>query len=84
VVLLILFWRFRLFEVVVGERWLIVRCGPVRHRFGRNDVSLGEDRPASSWRRLYGEREVTVRRLSHDSTLVIPVGDVDGLRRPGS
>jgi len=81
VVALILSRRFRLFEIVVGDRWLIVRCGPIRHRFGRDDVSLGEDRPASSWRWLYGEREMTIGRLSNEPALAIPVADVDGLRR---
>ncbi len=80
VVLLILSWRFRLFEIIVGNRWLIVRCGPVRNRFGRSDVAVGEDRPADSWRRLYGGREATLSRFSHGPALVVPVNDLEGLR----
>ena len=80
VVLLILSWRFRLFEIIVGGRWLIVRCGPVRHRFGRSDVILGEQGPASSWRRLYSGRQVTLSRFSAGRPLFIPVKDVEALR----
>jgi len=73
-------WRFRLHELIAGERWLIVRCGPIVHRFGRTDVEIGADGPASSWRRLYGGREVPLRALSHDSPLTVPVDDIGGLR----
>ncbi len=80
VVVIILSRRFRLLEIIVGDRWLIVRCGPVRRRFGRRDVELGPERTARSWRRLYGDREIQVRGFSHPAGIMVPVRDTAELR----
>jgi len=81
VVVVILSWRFRRFEIVAGDRWLILRCGPVRHRFGRSDVAVGDVGPAGSWRRLYSDREVAMGHASSGRTLRFPINDVEELRR---
>ncbi|NOZ94578.1 MAG: hypothetical protein GXP47_07565 [Acidobacteria bacterium] len=80
VVLLILSWRFRFLEIIVGDRWLVVQCGPVRRRFGRRDVELGPERPAGSWRRLYGDREIQVRGFSHPTGITVPIRDAAELQ----
>ncbi|HHQ48921.1 MAG TPA: hypothetical protein ENK19_08585, partial [Acidobacteria bacterium] len=81
VVVMILSWRFRLFEIVVGERWLILRCGPVRHRFGRSDVAVGPAWRATSWRRLFAEHEVVVTNHAHGVEYRCPIVDAEELRR---
>lgn len=81
VVLLILSWRFRLYEIIATDRWLILRCGPLRHRLGREDVAVGPARPASSWRRLYSDREAALASEAHGRRLLFPVDGHTELRR---
>lgn len=69
--------RFRRYEIVVGSRWVEAGTGPLRHSLGREGLVVGPAQPATSWRRLYTDREVPI--TSYGRTVRVPTRDPDGL-----
>ena len=64
--------RCRQFETVLNRRFLSGAAGPLRGRLPVGFIEGVAIRAATSWRRLYSDREVVVETPSHIRTLVVP------------
>ncbi len=71
--------RCRQFETVVNRRFLRGAAGPLRGRLPVGFIEGVAVRAATSWRRLYSDREVVVETPSHVRTLVVPSRDPKAL-----
>jgi hypothetical protein len=67
--------RCRRFEIVLGARLLTVGAGPLRRRVPVGLIDRVEERAATSWRRLYSDREVAAYLAVGDRVLVFPSGE---------
>lgn len=54
-------YRCRRFELVVGEKWVFTTLGPFKRHLPLQLIEGASERPATSWRRLYSDREVVLR-----------------------
>lgn len=64
--------RLRHYEITLGERWLELALGPVRHRLGGDGIRVTEIRRARSWRRLYAAEEVVLALVAHGRQTAVP------------
>jgi hypothetical protein len=64
--------RCRRSEVLLGERWLELRTGPLRQRVPLDWLGEAAVRPATSWRRLYADHEVVIDLTTGGRQLVAP------------
>ena len=64
--------RCRRFETVLGTRMLMVAAGPIRRRVPVGYIEGLEWRSASSWRRLYSERELVMQLRVGNRPVVLP------------
>ncbi|MCG6964106.1 MAG: hypothetical protein LJE95_12650 [Acidobacteria bacterium] len=64
--------RLRHYEITLGERWLELSNGPIRHRLGGASVKVKEIRRSSSWRRLYALEEVVLALEAHGRETTVP------------
>ena len=63
--------RCRRHETVLGRTWLALATGPFRQQVPVDLVAGTEQRPATGWRRLYGDREL-VLRLTMGQEIAVP------------
>ncbi len=74
-VVALLLIRCRRVETVVTKRLLIVSAGPLRRRVPVGFIEGCESRPATSWRKLFADRELFLR-VGHDGRdVVVPTVD---------
>ncbi len=73
--------RLRRFETVVGARWFEAGAGPFNRRVGRHGLGDLTVRPATSWRRLYADREVVVVIQHSGEELAVPSAEPEELLR---
>ena len=78
-VLVVALVRLRRFEILLGEKWLAVKTGPVRHRFPVRSLGRPAARRASSWRRLFSPVELEVKISDPDRTIGLPTRDPEAL-----
>ena len=71
--------RCRYYETVVDRRYVTGRAGPLGDRLPVGMVAESTARPASSWRRLYADREVVLRTPGEDRELVVPSREPESL-----
>jgi hypothetical protein len=64
--------RCRRFEAVVTARTLETAAGPFRRRVPLAFIDAVTEVPASSWRRLYTDREIRVRLHAGGRAVVVP------------
>jgi len=72
--------RCRRCEIVVGHRTVTTTVGPLRRRV---PVGLTEDRSlrsATSWRRLYADRELVLELPDRGEAVVLPTAEPEALR----
>jgi hypothetical protein len=74
-VMIVALLRCRRFEIVVGARLLTVGAGPVLRRVPVGLIDRVEDRAATSWRRLYSDRELVLGLTAGDRVMVFPSND---------
>lgn len=67
--------RCRRFEIVLGARLLTVGAGPLLRRVPVGLIDGVEERAASSWRRLYADREVAAHLTVGDRVMIFPSND---------
>lgn len=79
-ILIVALLRCRRFEIVLGPRLLTVGAGPLLRRVPVGLVEGLDESTATSWRRLYSDREVAVRLTVADRFLIFPSDDPDELR----
>ncbi len=71
--------RCRRFETVVNRRFVSGRAGPLVGRLPLGMVVETAARAATSWRRLYCDREVVLHGPGGDQTLTLPSRDPEAL-----
>jgi hypothetical protein len=71
-VLIVALLRCRRFEIVLGARLLTVGAGPLLRRVPVGLIDRVEERAATSWRRLYSDRELAANLTVGDRVLVFP------------
>ncbi len=73
-------FRCRRYEITVGERMIELRLGPFRSILPAGCVSAASALPATSWRRLFADRELQLELSIGSRRLVVPARDEDELR----
>ena len=68
------------FETEIGRHWLKVGAGPLKRRIRKGLIEGVERRPATGWRRLYADTEITVR-LGVGEDLAVPTRDPEEFER---
>lgn len=72
--------RCRRFEIVLGERLLTVGAGPLLRRVPVGLIDRVEERIATSWRRLYADRELALDLSAGTRDIVFPCNQTEELR----
>ena len=70
--LLVALIRCRRFETVLGTRMLMMGAGPFKRRLPIGYIENLEPRNATSWRRLYSDRELVLHLRVGDRPIVVP------------
>jgi len=68
------------FETEIGRQWLKIGAGPLKRRIRKGLIEGVERRPATGWRRLYADTEITVR-LGVGEDLAVPTRDPEEFER---
>lgn len=71
--------RCRSFEIVIGTRLVTTIAGPLQRRVPVGVLEHRELRPASSWRRLYADRELVLDLPAHGETFILPSAEPEAL-----
>jgi hypothetical protein len=79
--ILVALLRCRRFEIVLGTRMLMVAAGPIRRRVPVGYIETMEIRRASSWRRLYADRELALGLRVGTESVVFPSEEPEELIR---
>ena len=78
--LVVLLFRCRRYEVVIGDRMTEIRVGPFRRTLPTGCVTDAVERPASSWRKLFAPRELVLTLSVETRPLVVPTHGPEELR----
>jgi hypothetical protein len=73
--------RCRRYELVVGEKWFLASAGPMKRHIPVQLIAGVSERPATSWRRLYADREVVVSMPVGEQNEAFPSREVAELFR---
>jgi hypothetical protein len=72
--------RCQRFEIVVGSRLVTTIAGPLQRRVPLGALEHRGLRPASSWRRLYADRELVFDVPAHGETFILPSTEPEALQ----
>jgi len=72
--------RCRRFEVTVGRKLMELRLGPFRRTLPAGSIEAVRVRPATSWRRLFADREAVLRSGIDSRPVILPTGEPEELR----
>ena len=78
--LVVVLVRCRRYEVTVGQRMIELRLGPFRRTLPTGCVEKAAEQAASSWRRLFGCRELVLTLGVETRPLIVPTRDPEELR----
>jgi hypothetical protein len=71
-VMIVALVRCRRFEIVLGARLLTVGAGPLLRRVPVGLVDTVKERAATSWRRLYSDRELALHLTAGSREVIFP------------
>jgi hypothetical protein len=72
--------RCRRCEIVIGPSLLTFGAGPFRRRVPAAWLEHGQLRPATSWRRLYADRELLFELPDHEGSFILPTAEPEALQ----
>ena len=72
--------RCRRYEISISDRLVELRAGPFRRSLPVGCVDAAVAGPATSWRRLFADRELEMTLSVETRTVVVPTRDEDELR----
>jgi hypothetical protein len=79
-VMIVALVRCRRFEIVLGARLLTVGAGPLLRRIPVGLIDRTEERAATSWRRVYADRELVLQLRAGTREVVFPCDQPEELR----
>ena len=71
--------RCRRFEVTVGRKLVELRLGPFRRTLPAGGIQAARVRPATSWRRLFADREAVLRLGIDSRPVIVPTEESEEL-----
>jgi hypothetical protein len=72
--------RCRRYEITVGQRMIDLRVGPFRRILPVGTVEALKAGPATSWRRLFADRELELTLSVNAQKAIVPTNNPDELR----
>jgi hypothetical protein len=72
--------RCRRCEIVVSGRTVTTSVGPLRRQAPVGWLESGGIRRATSWRRLYADRELVFELPDHEQSFILPTAEPEALR----